>query len=237
VTALRGALLALVLAAAPAHGAAAGDWTVLDRSGRRVETIEEGIGDRLIRRDATGRRLGTIEEGIGDRLIIRDRAGRREATVEPGIGDRLKVLDPAGRRVYTIEPGIGGRLVIKDRSGRRARWSADPAQRSHLRPGGVAPVLVLVRPILLEIFVFGELLELGELPEDAGRQAYNVDSGLVRLAWPQRCKPLQAGELLLTWHSAGLYDGRRRLQGASPECASTDQARLLIIHLSRLLGR
>ncbi len=67
-------------------------------------TLEPGIGNRLILRDATGRRTGTIEPGIGNRLIIRNRQGRRTGTVEDGIGGRLILRNSAGRRIGTVEP-------------------------------------------------------------------------------------------------------------------------------------
>jgi hypothetical protein len=67
-------------------------------------TLEPGIGNRLILRDAGGRRTGTIEPGIGNRLIIRNRQGRRTGTVEDGIGGRLILRNSAGRRIGTVEP-------------------------------------------------------------------------------------------------------------------------------------
>ena len=67
-------------------------------------TLEPGIGNRLILRDARGRRTGTIEPGIGNRLIIRNRQGRRTGTVEDGIGGRLILRNSAGRRIGTVEP-------------------------------------------------------------------------------------------------------------------------------------
>ena len=87
---------ALVLLLLLANTAAAQDYVIRDREGRRVGTIEQGIGDRLIQRDTTGRRTGTIEPGIGDRLILRDAQGRRTGTVEPGIGNRLIIRDKNG---------------------------------------------------------------------------------------------------------------------------------------------
>ncbi len=42
--------------------ASAQDYIVRDGSGRRVGTVEQGIGERLIQRDASGRRTGTIPD-------------------------------------------------------------------------------------------------------------------------------------------------------------------------------
>ncbi len=54
-----------------AGAVSAQDYMVRDSRGRRVGTVEQGIGERLIQRDASGRRTGTIEPGIGNRLIPR----------------------------------------------------------------------------------------------------------------------------------------------------------------------
>ena len=43
-----------------ADAASAQDYIVRDGDGRRVGTVEQGIGERLIQRDASGRRTGTI---------------------------------------------------------------------------------------------------------------------------------------------------------------------------------
>ena len=109
-------LLALALLA---DAASAQDYIIRDGSGRRVGTVEQGIGVRLIHRDASGRRTGTIEPGIGNRLILRDARGRRTGTIEPGIGNRLIIRDRQGRRTGTVEDGIGGRLILRNSTGRR----------------------------------------------------------------------------------------------------------------------
>ena len=64
-----------------ADAALAQDYIVRDSRGRRVGTVEQGIGERLAQRDASGRRTGTIEPGIGNRLILRDARGRRTAAL------------------------------------------------------------------------------------------------------------------------------------------------------------
>lgn len=75
--------LALWLGLAPLAGAA-------ERAPARIETllpgaarIEPGIGaGRLVVKDARGRRVGTVEQGIGGRLIIRNTRGARVGTVQ-----------------------------------------------------------------------------------------------------------------------------------------------------------
>lgn len=99
--------------------AIAEEWAVRDRSGRTVETIEEGYGDTLIRRDHSGRRIGTIEPGLGDGHVLRDRDGRRTGTVEQGLGDDLVVRDRSGRRTHTLDRTYGNHHDIRDPSGRR----------------------------------------------------------------------------------------------------------------------
>ncbi len=69
------AAVAVILALALLLGtASAQDYIVRDDSGRRVGTVERGIGDRLVQRDASGRRTGTIEPGI--------RAKRRAVVID-----------------------------------------------------------------------------------------------------------------------------------------------------------
>lgn len=94
-------------------------WTVKNASGRIVEHVSRAPDGRLIRSDPlTGQRLGTIEQGIGDRLILKDASGRRTGTITPGMGTRQIVTDPSGRRVGIIERGVG-RQTIKNDIGRR----------------------------------------------------------------------------------------------------------------------
>lgn len=59
--------------------------------------------DRQVIRDESGRRVGTVEQGVGDRRVIRDESGRRIGTVEPGVGDRQVIRDRDGKRVGTVE--------------------------------------------------------------------------------------------------------------------------------------
>ena len=118
--------LTLMLAVGASHGlATADDWIVRDESGARVETIEEGYGDLLVRRDAAGRRIGTIEPGYGGNWIIRDEAGRRVGEVTEGYGGRLSVRDSSGSVLYRLDESWGGDLIIRDTSGRRV-GTAEP---------------------------------------------------------------------------------------------------------------
>ncbi len=59
--------------------------------------------DRQIIRDSSGRRVGTVEQGVGKRQVIRDESGRRVGTVEPGVGDRQVIRDSSGKRLGTVE--------------------------------------------------------------------------------------------------------------------------------------
>ncbi len=74
------AVVAVILALALLVGtASAQDYIVRDSSGRRVGTVEQGIGERLIQRDASGRRTGTIEPGIGTDLSFATLGGGGQA--------------------------------------------------------------------------------------------------------------------------------------------------------------
>lgn len=107
------------LAATLIGGAAQADYVIRDRTGRRVELVEQTLpGGILLRRDLQGRRLGVMEPTPGG-YVLRDERGRRVGTVqtdrpmsvpdrEPGAVPRFQgfqsgvVRDRAGRRVGTI---------------------------------------------------------------------------------------------------------------------------------------
>jgi hypothetical protein len=62
-----------------------------------------GAEERQVIRDEHGRRVGTIEQGVGERQVIRDEHGRRVGAIEPGVGGGQVIRDEQGRRVGTTD--------------------------------------------------------------------------------------------------------------------------------------
>lgn len=59
--------------------------------------------ERHIIRDESGRRVGTVEQGVGGRQVIRDQGGQRLRTVEPRRGGAGVLREASGNRTGTVE--------------------------------------------------------------------------------------------------------------------------------------
>src|SRR5690606_17163363 len=97
-------VLLAVLSAAAWSAPATADYVIRDRTGKRIELVDEGAGGLLLRRDLQGRRLGYIEERPGG-YVLRDERGRRVGTIHRGPSglESGVVRDPTGRRIGVIE--------------------------------------------------------------------------------------------------------------------------------------
>ncbi len=99
-----------------ADAASAQDYIVRDGSGRRVGTVEKGIGERLIQRDASGRRTGTIEPGIGIRRIKKRRQKVSRINARP-----FQFFSPNDRAIFKefahlIRPLLHQHLSLEPRA-------------------------------------------------------------------------------------------------------------------------